>query len=259
MPLVVHGSEELLLRFRGLVRTELGNDLRVLFNLDESSPAEAHMDSISKLKEPNATAVQLKFYGFLARIVRDPLTSTELEIMNDEHPPLYGSWWGPRQVLDLADIEAIPSTNVAYSRVGVLVHEIAERFWLSIMGFQYTADMREEDHLFTWYAPAHRYAINREAEVTGFVRESESGHSPIPRSEYTRWMYAEVPALVDAFSPIPLPSMETAMHLSYREYRPASGKLYPARRRVTIRARPLGPPRVEEVPINPRKPGPAGR
>jgi hypothetical protein len=179
--------------------------------------------------------------------------------MNDEHPPLYGSWWGPRQVLDIADIEAIPGGNLAYSRIGVLVHEIAERFWLSIMGFQYTSGMREEDHLLTWYAPAHRYAVNREAEVTGYIRESESGHSPIPRSEYMRWMYADVPALVEAFSPIPMPSMETSMQLCYREYRPAAGTLYPARRRVTIRAGPLGPPRVEEVPVNPRRPGPTGR
>jgi hypothetical protein len=162
------------------------------------------------------------------------MVAAEIEIMNNEHPPLFGSWWGPRQVLDIADIEAVPGGNMAYSRIAVLVHEIAERYWLAMMGFQYTAGMREEDHLRTWYAPAHTYALTKEAEVTGFIRDSESGRSPISKSEYMRFLYDDTPALVDAFSPMPLPDMGTTIQLSYREYRPAAGTLYPARRRVTI-------------------------
>jgi hypothetical protein len=260
MSLIVHGSKELLLQFRGLVRTELGDDLRILFNMGEDSPAEARLNYLRELgHDPRGSLVQVKFYGFLAHVIRDKMVNVEIEIRDNEHPPLFGSWWGPRQVLDIADINAIPAGNLAYSRTGVLVHEIAERFWLVMMGFQYSSGMREDDYLRSWFAPAHAYALTKEAEVTGYIRESESGRTPIAKSEYMRFMFDDVPALVDAFSPMPGPSMETTMEMSYREYRPSAGTLYPARRRVTVRAAPIGPPRVEEVPINPRKPGSTGR
>jgi hypothetical protein len=188
MTLAVFGEDGLVGQFRDMVREELGRHLGRRLELAARSGASAAIasgdmpDSLFQASTP----VQRRFWNFLAEVIRDDATVVEVRIVDDEHPPLFGQARAAQQVLDLTDLRALAPGNQAYSRAGVITHEIAERLFLTRAGFVYDASMSDEEFFRYWYLPAHGYASERETEVTGWRRTEEIGEHGETTSEWLR-------------------------------------------------------------------------
>jgi len=257
MSLYVFGDIALRQRFVALVRQELGPTLGQFLELENGQgPAVRFREYVRDAT--GATDVQRRFFQFLDSVVRDAVYRVEIEIVERQNPPQFGQALAPRQVIDLADLEAIPEDARAITRLGVITHETAERLWLVMHGYVHRAGMNEAERVawtVLWFEPAHAYALSRESEVTGWRRVEETRRSGVhPR-------IAHDPRLLHLFQNMIWSLGGEPEELDFTYLRSRAGWSRPSLRRTHIRFV-SGIPRVleveEQVPVNSRVPGPLG-
>ncbi len=178
MTLFAYGPSNLQDRFIELIRQQLGERLGPLIEREGPEIRLAGPVSGAGLSRDAPG----RFLRFLERIIRDERNRVELELTSYDRTVHFGDWYGPRQVVDVRDIEAIRESSEALTRAGVITHEIAERWHMVSHGFEFAPAVRvvqgravRDDTLrlldeATFYLPAHEYAIEQESRVTGWRR-----------------------------------------------------------------------------------------
>lgn len=258
MSILVIGTTGQRERFLALLRAGLGEALGS--NLSWRAGGELSFSRYARPGEiSGSTPVQRRFFAFLNRVIRDPLNQVRLRLVDDDPQVHMGTWVGQEQVLDLHDIEHIPAHAQAFTSVGVITHEIAERLALERMGFDFgripqnnlgAAILAEMD----FFVPAHHYALQQEAWVTGWrqIGTARTRLGLLPSATLSPFHAALQRGLQAAcvapdeqdvflFDPI---------HPSQR-----TGQTPPRRRATFVHGQCLRPLSIDEAPI---RPGPAG-
>ncbi len=160
----------------------------------------------------------------------------------------------------MGDIEAIGANHQAFSRAGVLTHEIAERLWLVMHGYHHRPLQDEAEAVaweILWFRPAHAYALRREEDVTGWRRTGETTTDETPERvrqhpEIAQFFRVMIPGCDHPFP--------TRVEFHFEPIR--GGQSYRGRRRMIATVRCNGTPGVEEfvqdVPVGSRSARPLG-
>lgn len=245
-----------------MVRQELGPRLGQFLQLENNQGPKVQFRE--HIRDASGTAdVQRRFFQFLDSVVRNAAHQVEVEIVERQNPPMFGQAFAPRQILDLADLEAIPQDSQAFSRVLVITHEIAERLWLVMHGYVHRAVLDEVEILawtILWFEPAHEYALRRESEVTGWRRGGEASRSGVPA------LIAQNHLLLQLFESMFWGVGGAPVEVDFTYIRSRRSSSYPSMRRTHILfvGGALGSEthvqEVEvEVPVSGRVPGPLGQ
>jgi hypothetical protein len=261
MSLYVYGDVAFRQRFIALVRDQLGQVLGRFLELENNQGPRVRFSEYVR-DASGSTDVQRRFFQFIDSVVRDAAVRVEIEIVEDRHPPHFGQAFAPRQRIDIGDLEAIAVDAQAFTRAGVITHEIAERWWMVRHGYVHRAVLNGAESVawqILWFDPAHEYALRREAEVTGW-RQVEDVRRPGAHQRIV-----QNGPLLQVFEAMFWGPGGAPEEVSFVYTRRRGGWSRPARRRVDSRAVGglLGPRmRVQEielpVPNNGLAPGPVG-
>ena len=261
MSLFVHGDLDLRRRFVALVREQLGQALGEFLELQNNQGPLVRFSQYVQ-DASGSTDVQRRFFQFINSVVRDAAVRVEVEIVEDQHPPHFGQAFAPRQLIDIGDLEAIAADAEAFTRAGVVTHEIAERWWMARQGYVHRPVLNAAESVaweILWFDPAHDYALRREAQVTGWRREQQARRPGAPQR------IVQNGPLLQLFENMFWGPGGAPQETSFVYARRRGGWSRPARRRVDTRAVGglLTPQmRVEEVelplPNNGLAPGPVG-
>jgi hypothetical protein len=266
MSVFIYGAVDLRNRFLEVVRQELGQDLGRFLELvlEQQSGASQLRFSQYTRHMGGASPPQRRFFQFLNEIIRNSYRRVEIEIVANNSGIFWGAAFGPRQRIDIADLVALNGNNQAFTRMGIITHEIAERDWLVVHGYQHQPGIDLTIWLILWFDPAHEYALQKEEEVTGWHLLSQS--PPRNLNEIPPWALRD-PQLRQFFEvqrqlwtqlfPDCPPNSEWEWQYESR----GRGRSYAGRRRVVADARCRQAARAieEQVPVNPQAPQPLGR
>ena len=151
-------------------------------------------------------------------------------------------------------------------RAAEIWEAIAERFWLVVNGYLHQPVPDGAGLVvwsIVWFEPAHRYALQREEEVTGWRQIAQTpprDHNPVPawvlRDPRVGPFFQAQQQLWNVVFPNCPPNSEWEWRFESR----GRGSNHPGRRRVLVQTQCLQPARVIEEPIppNPPAPGPLG-